>query len=78
MSNIEAAARYACSMQMSRSGLSGEELAAYVDRYWHCVAGDLEAGHIDEAGNQVTPFDLEKGLEAYRDWRRRHPQNAAR
>jgi hypothetical protein len=30
---------------------------------------------MDEAGNDVTAFDLEKGLEAYRDWCRRHPQS---
>ena len=73
MSNIEAVARDICSKQLPRVGNSGEELAADVDRYWHCVAAELESGQIDEAGNQVRDFSLEEGLGAYRDWCQRHP-----
>ncbi len=73
MSNIEAVARDICSKQLPRVGNSGEELAADVDRYWHCVAAELESGQIDEAGNQVADISLEEVLEAYRDWCQRHP-----
>jgi hypothetical protein len=50
-SNIEAVARGICSRQLSRHGASGAVLAADVDRYWHCVAAELEAGHIGDDGN---------------------------
>ncbi len=75
-SNIEAVARDICSKQLSRFG--GAELAADVDRYWHCVAAQLEVGQIDETGNQVTAFNLEKSLAAYRDWCRRNPKSKTR
>lgn len=74
-SNIEAVARDICSRQLSRHGASGVELAADVDRYWHCVASKLESGQIDETGNSVRNVDLEQGLEAYRDWCQRHPES---
>ena len=73
MSNIEVVARDICSRQMSKAGMSEEELTAYVNRYWHCFAAELESGQIDGMGNQVATFDLAQGLEAYRDWRQRHP-----
>ena len=75
-SNIEAVARDICLKQLSRFG--GGELAADVDRYWHCVAAQLETGQIDETGNRVTAFNLEKSLAAYRDWCRRHPESKPR
>ena len=68
MSNIEAIARDICSRQLSRDGVGEAELSADVDRYWHCVAAELEAGHIDDAGNLLPKVDLEAGLAAYRDW----------
>ena len=74
-SNIEAVARDICSRQLSRNGASGAELTADVERYWHCVAADLEAGQIDDAGNQVPAPDLDERLEAYRAWCRRHPES---
>ena len=49
-SNIEAVARDICLKQLSRFG--GAELDADVDRYWHCVAAELELGQIDETGNR--------------------------
>jgi hypothetical protein len=73
MSNIEAVARDTCSKQMLRVGLSGAELATYVDRYWRCVAAEIESGQIDETEDRVIAFDLENGLTAYRDWCQRHP-----
>ncbi len=77
-SNIEAVARDICLRQLSRAGFGGAELAADVDRYWHCVAAELELGQIDETGNRVTAFNLEKSLAAYRDWCRRHPKSKLR
>ena len=52
--------------------------AGEIRDYWHCVAAQLESGQINETGNQVTPFDFDKGLEAYRDWCRRHPESKPR
>jgi hypothetical protein len=73
-SNIEAVARDICSKQLSRPGRSNAKLAAEVDRYWHCVAAELEASLIDEVGMRVSGNNMGEGLEAYRDWCRRHPQ----
>ena len=75
-SNIEAVARDICLKELSR--FSGAELAADVDRYWHCVAAELEVGQIDESGNRVTAFNLGKSIAAYRDWCRRHPESKPR
>ena len=77
-SNIEAVARDICAKQLSRFDISAEKLAIDVDRYWHCVAAQLESGQVDETGDQITPFDFDKSLEAYRDWCRRHPQSKLR
>ena len=76
--NIEAVAREICSQQMAETGLRDVELEAAVDRYWHCVAAELESGQIDETGDRVSPFDFYNDLEAYRDWCRRHPQSKTR
>jgi hypothetical protein len=73
MSNIEMVARDICARQVARTCCSDNEIAADVDRYWHCVAAELESGQIDEAGNSVMNFRLEESLGAYRDWCRRHP-----
>jgi hypothetical protein len=72
-SNIEAVARDICRKQYACLGRTDAKLAADVDRFWHCVAAELESGQIDEAGECVKAFDFNEGLEAYRDWRRRHP-----
>lgn len=76
-SNIEAVARSMCTQQLGRTGILGDELQSAVDRYWHCVAAEIEARLLDESGTPV-PHELERGLEAYRDWCRRHPANRAR
>jgi hypothetical protein len=72
-SNIEAVARDICSKHLSRHGACGTELAIDVDRYWHCVAAELEAGLIDDAGDRLAAVDQVVRLEAYRDWCSRHP-----
>jgi hypothetical protein len=46
-----------------------------VDRYWHCVAAELEAGLIDDSGNTVPERGFDEGLAAYRDWCLRHPES---
>lgn len=76
--NIEAVARNICAKKLSRTCHSDEQLAADVDRYWHCVAAQLESGQIDETGNEVLPFDFNTSLEAYRDWCRRHQESVGR
>jgi hypothetical protein len=75
MSNIEAVARNICSKQLSRHGRCGAIPATDVDRYWHCVAAELEAGLINDSGNPASKPYLDEGLEAYRDWRQRHPES---
>ena len=74
-SNIETVARDICSKQLAHVGISDAELAADVDRYWHCVAAQLESGQIDEVGNRLNKFDLDDEMEAYHDWCRRHPES---
>jgi hypothetical protein len=74
-SNIEAVARDICSKQLSRHPYRGAGLAADVDRYWHCVAAELEVGLLNNSGDQIPNINLDKGLEAYRDWCQRHPES---
>lgn len=71
--NIEAVARDLCERQLRAAGTDATALPAAVDRYWHCVAAEIEAGLIDEQGNRLRPCDASRDLGAYRDWRRRHP-----
>jgi len=75
MSNIEAVARDICAKQLSYHSGCGAKLATNVDRYWHCVAAELEAGLIDDSGNPMPEPDFDKSLEAYRDWCLRHPES---
>lgn len=72
-SNIEAVARDICERRLLRVGTPPGEVPSAVDRYWHCIAAEIEAGIIDESDNALRPSDFERDLEAYRDWRRRHP-----
>jgi hypothetical protein len=72
-SNIEAVARDPCERLLRAVGTRTSALPSAVDRYWHCVAAEIEAGLIDEQGNRLRAFDFDRDLEAYRDWRRRHP-----
>ena len=74
LSNIEAVARDICHRQLFRPGMLAWEIAVDVDRYWHCVAAELESGQIDETGAQIKPYDFHEKSAAYRDWCRRHPE----
>ena len=71
-SNIEPLARDICERDFRCAGVPQESLSADIDRYWHCVAAQIEAGLIDD-NNELVPHDLNTGLAAYRDWRVRHP-----
>ena len=73
--NIEAVARDICAKQLALHGAVGTELAADVDRYWHCVAAELEDRQIDDAGDRLAMTDPDERLEAYRDWCERHPDS---
>ena len=73
LSNLEIVAREICGRRLSAAGTPVHELPAAVDRYWHCVAAELEAGSIDETGRLLRPFDFDADLAAYRDWCARHP-----
>ena len=75
--HIEAVARDICVRQLARHGASGAELAADVDRYWHCVAAEMEAGRVDGEGKLIPGPDNDEGLKAYRDWCQRHPESRA-
>jgi hypothetical protein len=70
-SNIEPLARAICERVWGGVCSSKEELTAAVDRYWHCVASDIEAGLLDDAGLRIKR-DVD-GVTAYQDWRERHP-----
>jgi hypothetical protein len=70
-SNIEPLARAICERDLRRAGAPEISLAADVDRYWHCVAAQIEACLIDD-NSELVPHKLEDGLAAYRDWRERH------
>ncbi len=72
LNNIEPLARAICERDLRRFCQSEAELAADVDRYWHCVAADIEAGFIDDSGQRIN-HELDVGVAAYRDWRARHP-----
>jgi hypothetical protein len=74
-SNIEAVARNICTKQLLRFDSNRIAIACKIDRYWHCVAAQLESGEIDEAGDRMAEFDHEKSLAAYRDWCQRHPDS---
>jgi hypothetical protein len=66
--NIEPIARDICARQFARHGAHGVELATDVDRFWHCVASEMEAGRIDDDGNLMPAPNHDERLKAYRDW----------
>jgi hypothetical protein len=76
LGNVEAVARAICSRQYARHWPAAQETDAAIERHWHVVAALLEAGLIDESGTPAAPFDLEREVAAYRDWRARHPDYA--
>ncbi len=74
LSNIEAVARAICERQIKMHDAGTQRRVAEVDRYWHCVAAELEAGLIDENGDPLPENDPGLALGAYRDWFARHPE----
>jgi hypothetical protein len=74
--DVEAVARGICARQYAEHFPSAPATDAAIDRHWHVVAALLEAGLIDESGTLTEPFDLEREVAAYRDWRARHPDYA--
>lgn len=46
---------------------------ADIDRHWHIVAAQLEAGLITEDGAEIMPSDIDRERAAVRDWLERHP-----
>lgn len=78
MSNIEAVSRSICERIYHQTfGDDPGSLMVQVDRHWHCVAAELEAGLIDETGRPCRDYDFDEGFAAYRDWRARHPDYEA-
>jgi len=74
-SNIEAVARAICARALGNQCSSASELAADVDRFWHCIAAKIEAGLLDDEGDELGPYDHDKELAAYRDYVQRHQSN---
>lgn len=72
--NIEPIARAVCARLYAVHSSAGASLDATIDRHWHVVAARIEAGLIDDDGNDILPVDTERELDAYRDWRARHPE----
>jgi hypothetical protein len=70
--NSEPLARFICERDFRRAGMPESTLAADVDRCWHSVAAQIEAGFIDD-DNELVRQDFETSLAAYSDWRARHP-----
>ena len=70
--NIELLARAICARDLRRVGWSETDVTRMVERHWHCVAAEIEAGLFDDNG-QLVPHHVEEGVLAYRDWRQRHP-----
>ena len=68
--NIVPIGRDICSQQLSATGLLGFELDTAVNKYWHCVVTQLEAGLLDKK------CGIEEELAAYRDWINRHSQHS--
>jgi hypothetical protein len=71
--NLETIARALCEKQLLAMSIVAKDAAAGADRYWPCIAAEIEAGLIDTAGNRLTPFDMEASQAAYRSWVQRHP-----
>ena len=61
--------------RVARHGAPGAALAADVDRYWHCVAAEMEAGRVNDDGNLIPTPDHEEGLKAYRNGFQQHPES---
>jgi len=75
-SNIETVARAICAREHARPRPAGPGFDSDVERFWPVVAAQLEAGLIDGEGRRRAPPDHDRELDAYRDWRSRHPDHA--
>ena len=75
--NIEAVARAVCAKSLGHDGKSEERLATDVEMYWHVVAAYLEAGAMDETGQEIGDLSWDEKLDITGDWLRRHPESAA-
>lgn len=65
--NIEPVARAICARQFAVHN-DVAEVPALVERYWPVTAAMLEAGLIDDDGNEI-PHSLDQGESAWADWR---------
>jgi hypothetical protein len=70
--NIEAVSRALCERELQATGIAADKMPSAVDRYWHCVAAEIEAGLVDCEGKRLLPFDFNSSQAAYRDWCSRH------
>lgn len=75
--NIEAVARAVCAKSLAHDGKSDAKLATDVEMYWHVVAAYLEAGVMDELGQEIEDLSWDEKLDITGDWLRRHPESAA-
>ena len=74
-SNIEIVARDICARLYSKHWPPGPALDADIDRHWHIVAAQLEAGLIAEDGAEIVPSDIDRERAAVRDWLERYPDH---
>lgn len=70
--SIETIARALCERHLRDMSIMAEDTAAGVDRYWPCLAAEIEAGLIDTDGNRLAPLNFDASQAAYRDWLQRH------
>jgi hypothetical protein len=75
VSNIEPLARDLCErvcrqsevLNPSNPPMTPEQVAAWVDARWECVAAELEAGMLDDDGAPIPGASWQLGLAAYRE-----------
>lgn len=71
LANIEPVARAICARELAVKN-DDADVPALVDRYWRVTAALIEAGLIDDRGDQIT-HSFQHGQEAWADWLARHP-----
>ena len=74
LSNIETVARALSARICRHSRVPEADVTAWVDRYWECVAAELEAGLINDRGVRLVAWTPAIGLQALREWEQRHPE----
>lgn len=74
-SNIEAVARDICPRQLSAVVCLVLHSLATLTATGAVSLLNWKAGPIGDDGNPMPNISLDKGLDAYRDWRRRHPES---